>query len=354
MSFSNVDRFLKRCVSTGTIAGAVCWIGSFQDELFCKAYGSRQVIPRPAPMNKGTLFDTASLTKPIATALAVMTLLEEHKITLEDTVAQYLGAFKNSKNADITIMQLLTHTSGLPAWFPMYTVPGKKRLTFLAGCGAGQQVVYSCLGYILLGIVIQKITGCSLDTYCRDRLYNPLGLKNTFFNPGARDNIAATEFGNDYEKDMASQHADISKVPWRSYLIRGEVHDGNAYYAYDGVAGNAGLFSTAGDLATLMRAYVQGEIVSPQSAKYMTTDHTGGDEKRGVGWVMDPFPDNLSHKTFSHTGFTGTMLLCDPVRSLIVILLTNAVHPYVRKDIMAPIRKKVLQFAAEAVDKSTP
>ncbi len=347
MSFSNLDRFLKQRVDTGDLAGVVCWVGTFKKELFFKAYGSRQVIPTPVPMRKTTLFDTASLTKPLATALAIMKLKETRRIDLQNTLSQYLDEFRSTPSAGITIMQLLTHTSGLPAWFPVYTVPRGKRLSFLATCSTGKkEVVYSCLGYILLGILVEKITGCSLDTYCREHLYDPLGLKDTVFNPTGRDNVAATEFGNEYERDMASQVADVSDIVWRNYLIQGEVHDGNAYYAYRGVAGNAGLFSTAQDLAVLMRTYLQYEIVRTKTVQFMTTDHTGGDEKRGVGWVMDPFPDIVSHRSLYHTGFTGTMLLCDPVQSLIIILLTNAVHPHVRKDFMAPIRRQVVQFVA--------
>lgn len=351
MSISKLDHFLKTCVTSGDIAGIVCWVGDLQGEWFHKAYGYRQVTPSRHAVTKDTLFDTASLSKPAATALAIMTLQEEGLITVHDTAAQYLGTFKDSTDTGTTILQLLTHTSGLPAWYPVYTIPEQKRLTFLTGQRTHGHVVYSCLGYILLGIILEKITGCPLDAYCRDRLYTPLGLMDTLFKPAGRDNVAATELGNEYEKEMASQHADISGIPWRTYLLCGEVHDGNAHYAYDGVAGNAGLFSTAQDLAKLMRAYLQGEIISPQSVTYMTTDHTGGDEKRGAGWVMDAYPEYLSHNTFSHTGFTGTMLVCDPDQSLIIVLLTNAVHPRVRKDIMAPVRKRAIQLIAEEIGK---
>jgi CubicO group peptidase (beta-lactamase class C family) len=303
-------------------------------------------------MRRTTLFDTASLTKPLATTLAVMKLNEERRVDLQAPLSQHLDEFRGTPSAGITIMRLLTHTSGLPAWFPVYTVPRRKRLSFLAASSTRKkEVVYSCLGYILLGILVEKITGCPLDTFCREHLYDPVGLKDTLFNPTGRDNVAATEFGNEYERDMASQVADITGIVWRNYLIRGEAHDGNAYYAYRGVAGNAGLFSTAYDLAKLIRAYLEGDIVRPKTVQFMTTDHTGGEEKRGVGWVMDPFPDIVSHRAFYHTGFTGTMLLCDPIRSLIIILLTNAVHPYVRKDFMMPIRKQVVQLIASEYPK---
>jgi len=350
MSTSKLDHYLKTCVTSGDIAGIVCWVGDLQGEWFHKAYGFRQVTPSRLPVTKETLFDTASITKPAATALAIMTLQEEGLITVQDTVAQYLGTLRDSTDTHTTLLQLLTHTSGLPAWYPVYTIPQHDRLAFLTDRRTHTRVIYSCLGYILLGMILEKITGCPLDVYCRDRLYTPLGLKDTLFKPARRDNVAATELGNAYEKEMASQHADISTVPWRDYLVCGEVHDGNAHYAYDGIAGNAGLFSTAQDLAKLMSVYLQGGIVNPQSVTYMTTDHTAGDEKRGVGWVMDAFPEYLSHNTFSHTGFTGTMLLCDPDRSLITVLLTNAVHPRVRKDIMAPVRKRVVQLIAEEID----
>jgi len=343
--------YLIDCVGRKKIPGAVLWLGDDRNIYFFESFGNAQIIPEKIKMNKGTIFDLASLTKPLCTAMAVMRLFEEKEIKLNDPVEKYLLEFKNSPTGKKTIKQLLTHTSGLPAWYPLYILPDDKRIDYLKNAGTeDNKVVYSCLGYIILSIIIERITRLNLSEYCIKNIFKKLELKNTFFNP-PKDikNIAPTELGNEHEKEKAKEFGDISKIRWRDYLIKGEVHDGNCFYAFNGVSGNAGLFSNAEDLSKILRAYLTGEIVKFSTLKMMIKDWTGGIEKRGVGWWVNPYPDILSDSAFGHTGFTGTMVMVEPKKNLTIILLANSVHPAVRLGIMPEIRRKVIQIIVNSL-----
>jgi CubicO group peptidase (beta-lactamase class C family) len=201
----------------------------------------------------------------------------------------------------------------------------------------------------LLGKVIEQISQVSLAHLFQENISGKLGLKTLSYGPvTAKNSVAATEQGNRHERGMASQYGDVSRVKWRNDVIQGEVHDGNAYYAFGNIAGNAGLFSNAQDLATFTRAYLNDELLSKAGVKMMITEHTGGEEKRGLGWKIDPYPGLLSPGTFGHTGFTGTMLMVDPQQDLIIILLANAVHPRVKLGLMNPIRERVIRIISDS------
>ncbi len=348
-----LNRYLKSCITKGKIPGAVLWVGDDRRIYYFEALGNAQVIPRQIKVNKDTIFDLASITKPLCTAMAVMLLFEDKEIKLNDPVEKFLLEFKNTQTGKKTIKQLLTHTSELPAWYPLYILPDEKRIDYLRNAGTkDNRVVYSCLGYILLSMMIERITHLNLADYCTKNIFKKLELKNTFFNPPTEiKNIASTEMGNEHEKAKAKEFGDISKVRWRDYLIKGEVHDGNCFYAFNGISGNAGLFSNADDLSRILRTYLQGEIVRPSTLKMMIKDWTGGDEKRGLGWWVNPYPGVLSGSAFGHTGFTGTMVMVEPKKNLIIILLANSVHPAVRLGIIPLIRKKVIQIIVNSLNK---
>ncbi len=348
-----LNKFLADVTAKRKISGCVCWVGNSREVFFNEAFGYAQIKPRKTKIDKDTLFDLVSITKPMCTALSIILLYEKKKIRLSDKVKRFLPEFKRNINGEKTVKQLLTHTSGIPAWYPIYLFDEKERMKFLAKANTGKRgVIYSCLGYIILGKIIEAVSGKSLDKYCNKTIFKKIGLKNTLFGPVKRKNVAATEFGNSYEKKMASAYGDVSHIKWRDYVIKGEVHDGNSFYGFKGVSGNAGLFSNVRDLVKLIRQYCLGEIVKPPAVKLMTKDYTGNPEKRGLGWVIDPYPRYLSHATFYHTGFTGTMLLVDPVSDIIIILLTNAVHPAVKVSTMPPIRRKVVEIVSRFVKQS--
>jgi len=351
MSLASLDNYLSRCINEKVIPGCVCWVGNKRNTLFFEAYGHAQIVPQVAPMHKDSVFDLASLTKPIATALSIMLLQERGLLELDNCIDDVLPSLKKSASACKTIKLLLTHTSGLPAWYPTYLFPEDKRLERIADLNRGDEnVIYSCLGYILLGKIIEQITQVNLADFFQENISKKLGLKTLGYGPvTAKDSVAATEKGNLHEREMAKQHGDVSQVKWRTDVIQGEVHDGNAYYALYNTAGNAGLFSNTQDLTTFTQAYLNDEIIGSKTLEMMIKEHTGGEEKRGLGWRVDPYPGLLSPASFGHTGFTGTMLVVDPQQDLIIILLANAVHPTVKIGLMNPIRQEVVHIITNSI-----
>lgn len=349
MPFEDLHEYLTDCISKKTIPGCVCWVGNRTSTYFFKEYGFAQVIPHLVGMKKNTVFDIASITKPVATALSIMVLHERGMLNLNDHVGDVLDGLKNSPLGRKTMKALLTHTTGLPAWHPTYLIPEGERLEHIASLVTSEQkVIYSCLGYIILGRIVESVSHMGLHDFFECNVAGKLGLKTIKFGPvGGKRNVAATEHGSMHEQEMASKYGNTSSVEWRNYLIKGEAHDGNAFYGFQGVAGNAGLFSDIEDLATLTRSYLSGDIVNRSNVGMMIANHTGGEEKRGLGWRIDPYPGILSPASFGHTGFTGTMLLIDPERDLIIILLANAIHPKVHLGLMNPIRKRVVSIISE-------
>ena len=351
MTFAGLNDYLSDCINEKVIPGCVCWVGDSGKTHFFERYGHAQITPQALEMQKDTIFDLASITKPMVTALSIMILYERGVIDLNDPVMKYLPSLGNSATARATVKQLMTHTSGLHVWYPTYLFPADTRLERIADQNTGEKkVAYSCLGYLLLGKIIEIVTNVSLARFFMENIGTGLSANKLHFGPlKETEQAAATECGNVHEKQMASQYGLVSQIQWRTAVIRGQVHDGNAYYAFDNVAGNAGLFSSAWDLATLTRAYLRGEIVSKKTLDMMARDHTGGEEKRGLGWKMDMFPGLLSPASFGHTGFTGTMLVVDPQHDLIIILLANAVHPKVQLGLMNPIRREAIRMISETL-----
>lgn len=343
MPFLTLDNFLAS-FSRKNKKGCVCLVATASKVLFHQSYGYAQLIPRSVRARRNTVFDLASLTKPLVTALSIMYVISRKKCRLEDRISRFLPAFKGTVNGGKTIKELLLHTAGLPAWYPLYLFAPQQRSAYLQNVNTRNAgVLYSCLGYIILGQIVEKITQQNLASFAK-RIFRKAGVKHVTFCPSCISSIAATERGNIYERKTAAAHGDVTRVPWREYVIRGEVHDGNAFYAYNGIAGNAGLFGNTGDVLTVLRHYLAGEIIPLRSVRMMITDHTGGVEKRGLGWVMDPYPGILSAHAFSHTGFTGTMCCVDPVHDITILLFTNAVHPRVNVNLMKPVRKHVVKL----------
>ncbi len=276
---------------------------------------------------KETLFDLASLTKLIATASSILILKDS--IRLNYDIVEYLPEFGRQ---GIKIIHLLTHTSGLPAWRPMYLEVNSRDdvVKYLGNLPleyeTGTKVVYSCLGYILLGELIGSVTGSRLDEVAREHIFRPLGMNNTFFNPPEerRYDCAATEESSSTEKRMTNYKG----YNWREGVIIGEVHDENSHFL-GGVAGNAGLFSTASDLARFCQMILNdGEnILSVDSIWLMKHNLTGNlDGSRSVGWII------LPNGNMYHTGFTGTSIEINPKNRAFAILLTNRVHPDATKE----------------------
>lgn len=347
-----IDTLIQRAIEADNIPGAVIQIKMGDSILHRAAYGFAQKysyemerLAEPEPMTTDHLFDLASLTKVCATTFGVMLLVDEGKIALEDPIYKYLPEFQKGAKSKITIRQLLTHTSGLPQWLPTYYYASsqEERYQYLIQVPlkwpVGQARHYSDLGFMLLGDIIERVSGEELNKYLQKELYRPLRLKHTTFNPldSGFEHIAATSHGNPFEKRMVYDDSfgytvDVNPESWdgwRTYTVRGEVSDGNAWYANGGIAGHAGLFSTIADLQVLVdllinRGMFEGRqyLSSATIDTFLTTDQYGN----GLGWAMDKefiAAGGSPEGTFGHTGFTGTNIVVVPKDKLSIIFLTN-------------------------------
>jgi uncharacterized protein YbbC (DUF1343 family)/CubicO group peptidase (beta-lactamase class C family) len=339
--------------------GAVVLIGHRGKVVYRKAFGHRALVPRELPMTPDTIFDLASLTKVIATTTAVMRLFEQGKIRLDDPVTAYWPEFGANGKEHITIRELMTHYSGLPpdldlkpSWSgyetAMRMIVGERPIV-----PPGTRFIYSDINFETLGELVRRVSGEPLNAYCAAHVFRPLGMKDTFFrplvtHPGLGNRIAPTqhEFGT------------TGKILW------GEVHDPTSY-RMGGLAGHAGLFSTADDLAIFAQMLLNGgsyegvRILSPLTVEKMTTPQSPPNQMalRGLGWdIGSPFASNrgelLPVGSFGHTGFTGTSLWIDPVTETYIIILANRVHPDGKGDVV-PLRVKIANLVAASLGQTS-
>jgi serine-type D-Ala-D-Ala carboxypeptidase len=334
---------VESAVTSGQIPGAVLVVAVDGKVLAERAFGYAQLndfegrrLATPRAMETSTVFDAASVTKVMATTMAVMILVDQGKVKVDAPVHTYLEDFRGPDLDKITVRHLLTHTGGLVQWQPLYYQAANKTETYAAirkmplQWPVGEGYHYSDLGFMLLGAIVERVTAARLDTFIERALYAPLGLKNTGFLPKDRGltKFAVTEAGNGYERHMVYgpdfgygyKGDPKSWNGWRQYVLDGEVDDGNAWYASGGVAGHAGLFSTGADLSVLLelllnrgavggRQYIRGETVD----LFLKPD-------AHLGWRQ---PENMPPRAFAHTGFTGTYVLGVPEAKLAFVLLTN-------------------------------
>jgi uncharacterized protein YbbC (DUF1343 family)/CubicO group peptidase (beta-lactamase class C family) len=345
-----VDAIIQQAISDGNIPGAVLVVGHNGRVAYRKAYGSRALEPRREPMTLDTVFDLASLTKVIVTTTAVMQLVQIGKVRLNDPVAKYLPEFAQNGKEDVTVRQLLTHYSGLPPdldlkvqWSGKATAYGMA-FTEIPDDPPGSKFSYSDINFIVLGALVEKISGETLDEYATRHIFAPLKMLHTRFLPPAawRARIAPTQYDEN------------------EHMLRGVVHDPTAR-RMGGVAGHAGLFSTGDDLAKFAQALLSGGggILSALTVEKMTSPEQppAAPVLRGFGWDIDsPFSSNrgdlLPIGSFGHTGFTGTSMWIDPTTNTYIILLTNAVHPRGKGNAIA-LRSKVATAVAAALTLTT-
>jgi uncharacterized protein YbbC (DUF1343 family) len=356
---ARVDALVNQAIVDKQMPGAVLLVGRGPRVLYQKAYGQRALVPRPEPMALDTVFDLASVTKVVATATSVMVLVEEGRIRLTDRVATYIPDFGRYGKGNITIRHLLTHVSGLrpdvdlgDPWL------GYDKALALAAeevptSAPGERFVYSDINYFLLGDIVARVSGMPFDRFARERVFLPLGMTETMFNPpeSLRPRIAPTQLCTRYGWPCDGPD---------QIMLRGIVHDPTAR-RMDGVAGHAGLFSTAADLAKYCQMILNGgslgraRVLSPLSVIKMTTAASPDSlpSVRGLGWDIDSsYSSNrgelLPVGSFGHTGFTGTSIWIDPVTSTYVILLSNRVHPDGKGD-ATPLRARVATVVASAL-----
>ena len=344
---AQLDSIGRAAVAERVAPAVAIAVGRHGRLVHLRGYGTVDWAPGSAGVTDSTLFDLASVTKVVATTTAAMILEEEGRLDLDRTVASYLPELADTAKAGITVRMLLTHRGGLEAFAPLFR-QYRGRAEYLAQINArplraapGGQTVYSDWDLILLQLIIERITGQELDAFVRDRIFAPLGMRETGYRPQVpRDRIAATE------RDTA-----------RGGLIWGEVHDPNAW-AMGGVAGHAGLFGSARDLAVFAQMLLNGgeygsvRILRPQTIARWTAPQGPG-ASRALGWDTPSGESSagryFSPRSFGHTGYTGTSVWVDPERGVFVILLTTRVNPTAENQKQAPLRRALADAVQSAI-----
>lgn len=327
---TQINHLVETAIKDGTFPCIEILMARGEELLFHEVWGKTERDSTSPQLKKNSLFDLASLTKPLATASAIMLLLESGALVLDENISRFFPEMSPTWN-EITVRHLLTHTSGLPAWSQLYdktmtgdAASGLHRLMQLGlESQPGSRMVYSCMGFILLGEIVRRVSKESLAEFCRKQLFTPLGLKRIGFNPpvGQLD-LVPTQY-----------------CPVRKTLLRGIVHDENAYL-FNGEGGNAGLFGTAGEVLVfcrmlLNRGEYRGErIFSARTVDLMWQNHNAAPvESRGLGWDYHSGKPGYSScgnlmqaGSVGHLGFTGTSLWIEPSSKTIILLLSNRVH----------------------------
>lgn len=345
-----IKEIVEESIEQKKIPGAVVLVLNQGKIVYKQAFGNKSLFPSTEPMTTDTIFDLASLTKPIATGTSIFKLLEAGKLRLSDKAKLHLPELTEPAWEAITLEHLLTHTSGLPAgnassdYKEGITQSIKKINNLKLLAPPGERFTYSDIGFIMLGEIVQRASGRSLDQFTRDEIFHPLGMKETSYNPPEtlKPRIAPTQ----KEKDK---------------MLRGIVHDPRARLL-NGIAGHAGLFSSADDLALYCDMILNpsnSKGLSPASVRTMTQARAVPNGWRTFGWDCDTvFSSNRGElfpkgSTFGHTGFTGTSIWFDPASQTAVIFLSNRVHPEGKGD-ATPVRNKVATIVASALDGKPP
>jgi CubicO group peptidase (beta-lactamase class C family) len=335
-----LDSIVETALAEGAATGAALAVGRYGRLVHLRGYGVTQQGPAGRPVDERTIFDLASLTKVVGTTTAAMLLEEQGLLDLDRRVAEYLPELDDPAKAEITVRMLLTHTGGLEAFARLFTeYRGREQYLDQINrrplrTAPGAQTTYSDWDLVLLQLIIERQSGQPLDLFLQTRVFDLLGMRETMFNPPPvlRHRIAATEVD-----------------AMRGGLIWGEVHDPNAW-ALGGVAGHAGLFSTASDLAVFAQAMLDhGEyaglaLLHPQTVARWTAPQVRG-STRALGWDTPGRQSSGGRHTgpraYGHTGYTGTSLWIDPERGLFVVLLTNRVHPTGQNQRHVPLRRDI-------------
>jgi len=352
-----IDELVEEAIREGHLPGAVILVGQNEQVLYRKAFGHRALVPEIEPMTADTVFDLSSLTKVVATTTSIMQLIEAGRISLEDPVAKYIPQFKRHGKSKITVRHLLTHMSGLrpgfnPAWhWQGYSAAIERIVNDVPLTKPGEHIVYSDLNFVLLGEIVRRVSGMSLDKFANEHLLKPLGMRDTMYNPAA---------------DMKSRIAPTERC-WKSArpcggpdgtMLRGLVHDPAARRMGDG-PGHAGLFGTVDDLAIFCRMLLAGgrfdqtRILSPPTIAAMIAPSTPLNDGylRGLGWSLDTTYDSRQEMSLTipidHSGFTGTKLWLHPGSGLYIVFLSNRLHPDGKGDIF-DLREHIITVAVSA------
>ncbi len=346
------EEYISELIDEKTFPGITIFAGSHEGVPFEKSYGKIIFDSSDEDLTTDSIYDVASLTKPLATALVSLILIEKGEFRENSSIGSFFEGFSK----EIKISHLLTHSSGIQAWYPLY-LRDEDPLTVIkelgTTAGPGRKVIYSCIGYVLLKFIIEKVTGTEFSSLTEELVIKKLGLNNTFFKVPS-DKIKKcipTEEGNLYEKILAEQYyPDLCKnYNWREYTLCGEVNDGNSFFL-DGSSGNAGLFSSAGDIYKLSREFYPefSTLLSPESTDKFWENLTPFKKShRSMGFKLNSSfitsgGKSLSKKAIGHSGFTGTSIWMEPESANVFILLTNRIYPkYDRRVNFNKIRRKL-------------
>jgi CubicO group peptidase (beta-lactamase class C family) len=337
-------RFLDSAVAVGAAPGAVLAV-SAAGRRFYHATGRLGTDDATAP-DSATVYDLASLTKVVGLTTAVMLAVDEERLDIDAPVSRYVPAFRGGAKDGVTLRHLLTHSSGLPAWRPLYREAIDRGSAMALAdttpldTTPGRRMVYSDLGAIILTQAVEGAFGRRLDSLLAERVFGPLGMESTRFLPPA---------------DWLPRIAPTELDPWRGRVLRGEVHDENAS-RLDGVSGHAGLFASAEDLMRFGEWLLAGTgggsdtghfpVAPPASAqRFVKRQDLPPETSRALGWDTPSEGSSagrlVSRESFGHTGFTGTSIWIDPVRDLVIVLLSNRVHPTRDNERWGPVRRNV-------------
>lgn len=347
-----LQRILGRAVADSAFPGAIAVVGTGAGPLVTVAAGHLDWGPSPTP-DQHTVWDLASLTKVVGMTSAVAQLVESGRVRLDAPVQRYLPEWTGPNKERVTVRHLITHQSGLPAfkqYFKLNVSPDSTLRLFMLeplDTVPGARMVYSDIGAILLGKIVERVSGETLDAYLARHVFGPLGMRDTRYRPPA---------------ELLPRIAPTEKDPWRGRHLRGEVHDENAF-ALGGVSGHAGLFSTAHDLDRFARAYLNGgaldgaRLASAETLRRFTTVWDSTVSSRALGWDTPARNSSggryLMRPAFGHTGYTGTSLWIAPQHDLYVVLLTNRVNPTRERSRIGPARVAVADAAMRALFPAT-
>jgi serine-type D-Ala-D-Ala carboxypeptidase len=373
MDFHAVETACQDAVAQGVFPGAVLLIAKDQDVVFEQAFGQRSLVPDKSPLRVETIFDIASLTKPLATTTAIMLLVREKKIRLDDQITRVIPMYGILGKSLTTFRHLLAHGGGLPAWKPYFEeiIKSEKagRINFTASRAAksyvyeqihrdksisppGTQSLYSDLGFIILAEAVEILTGNSLDRFCQDRIFKPMGMRATGF-------VDLSQLRTRRLQPVTEMIAPTENCPWRKKVLCGEVHDDNAY-AMGGVAGHAGLFSSVRDIHAFVSRLDQCRrgkdsfLPQPLVEEFLTKDQTVSPSTFALGWDTPTPGQSSSGSLFSprsvgHLGFTGCSIWWDLEKNCHVVLMTNRVHPTRKNDKIKEFRPLIHDLIMKAL-----
>lgn len=370
--FTRVEKAMEEAVQAHVFPGAVLLVNKEDQVVYHRAFGNRSLEPAVTPLSEDTIFDLSSLTKPLATTTAFLLIVRERKLHIDDRVTRLFHNFGVHGKTHITFRHLLAHSSGLPGWRPYYKeilkIERGGRVNFLCSQGARQHVfemihrekpdadpgrtaTYSDLGFMLLGAAIEEISGVSLDRFCQQKIFKPLGMRSTSF-------IDLSLVRTRRLVPVTDMIAPTERCEWRKKILCGEVQDDNAY-AMGGVAGHAGLFASAADVNLLVSklrdAYFGKGSFLPDGLvrEAFARDKTVAQSSRTLGWDT-PSPtgsaagSRFSKNTVGHLGFTGTSVWLDLDKAVHVVLLSNRVHPSRNNDRIKEFRSVIHDLVMEA------